>query len=273
MIGLRTGLYAGLKSGLAVGPSADDLGAGVGNLPVTADATSGKLIPQSPTEWSNLSSNYSLGLGSLLGLWLLQEAAGNPADSSGSGLTLTASGAPSYRQAVTGWSTLSISFADAATGSLASTAAGLPDISTTSALLIAYVRMPAAAPAGTRNIASLGTVAATRTAIEMLNTGVVRGFTNANTANGAANPLNAVRPIVIQVDRTNNTTVIYTDQEKLTPTFAAGTTGKAINLGNSTNPDANEGFLWAALLSGASAEISVGKVRLLLQALGWSVAW
>ena len=273
MLQARFGKKFGHRIGKAFGIGADELAYGIGSLPVTADATNGKLIPQTPTEWSNFSANYSLGLGALTGLWLFQEAAGNPADSSGNGLTLTASGSPAYLQAVTGWSTKCISFADAATGALASTAAGLPDISTTSALLIAYVRMPAAAPAGTRNIASLGTVAATRTAIEMLNTGLVRGFTNANTANGAANPFNAVHPIVIQVDRTNNTTVIYTDQEKLTPTFSAGTTGKAINLGNSSNPDANEGFLWAALLSGASAEISVGTVRSVLQDLGWSVAW
>lgn len=272
MIGARIGARIGTVFGARIGVGVDELGPGVDPMAgVTRDATSGIYIPQTAGEWTTTLTAAGIASGGPAALWKFQDASGNPADSIGS-FTLTATGTPSYQQAVAGWTSLSITFPDGATGALTTTAAGLPDISTTSILVLVYVRMPATAPAGTRNVVTVGTVAATRTAAEILNTPTLRAFTNANTAVGS-NPVGAVRPVVVQVNRTGSITAVYTDQDKLLPTFSAGTTGKAVVFGGSSNASAAQGYVYATMFSGAAADLSAGQVKTLLQILGWAIPW
>ena len=71
-------------------------------MAVTQDATSGKYIPQTAAEWTTLLAGSGIPNPSLL--WRCQETSGTLADSIGSFTGTIPSGAPTYANAVPGWS-------------------------------------------------------------------------------------------------------------------------------------------------------------------------
>ena len=270
MIGSRVGSRLASLLGARVGSSADDEGS-TGLVGVAQDATSLKYVPATVGQLNSVISAAGL-VGTPIALWLMQEAAGNPADSSGNGFTLTATGTPSYQQAVAGWSRFAITYADASAGGLSTVAAGLPDVNTGSLVVIAYIKMPNANPAGTRNFIQIGTDGANRGDIAGLNTGVARGFISGTTLNGSSNPFTgAVRPVVISLDQTANTFEVYTDQDRIAPAFNAAITGKGIRFnGSAISSSIAGGELWAAAIQ---AEWAAAQVRSFLQTLNWSIPW
>jgi len=278
MIGPRVGLRAGPKAGPAAGPGADEIGSS-GTDPmagVTRDATSSIYCPATLAEWATTRSAAGVPAGAALAIWGFQESATPVADASGNGITLTVSGSPTFQAVVSGWTRLAITYADAATGSILSGNAALPDISTTSFLVIGYIKFPAAAPAAARNLLEVGTAGANRGAAEALNTSVARAISAGNTANGASNPFTgAVRPVVVRVNRTASTFAAMTDQDKMAPTFGAAMTGKAVNFNAvaAGNTSIAGGELYGAAFSGAAAELTDAQVKAVLQTLGWSIAW
>ncbi len=240
---------------------------------VTQDATSGKYVPANSTEMDTALAAAGLSF-TAASIWNFQEAASPIADGVG-GFNLTASGSPSFQQSVTGWSRLAVTYADASGGGLTNTAAGLPDTASASFLVIAYVKFPGVTPAGTRNIIQIGTDAATRGDIAMLNTSVARGFINGNSASGSSNPCTGVvRPCAVRLNRTAGTFVVFTDQDKMTPAFSAGITGKGVRFnGSGVSSSLAGGELWGAAFHGAQAEWSDEQLKTFLQQLGWTISW
>lgn len=266
MIGPRIGLRVGPKVGLAVGVSADELGTG-GLAGVTRDATSGIYCPASAAEWSALMTAAGLATGNPGFLWLMQDASGNMTDQIGS-VPLAPANAPSYQQTVAGWSRLAGMTTDGVNQVWSSTSALLPDLSATSALLLAYVGFPVA-PGAVRGV--LGTGLAT--SVDVRHTGVSpRILSGANTGNGAATIGSPVRPWVARNNFTGSTTTLLTDQEKVVAAYGTPA-GKQVRIGATAAIAAGAQYLYAAMFIGAAAELSDAQVKTLLSTLGWSIPW
>ena len=235
----------------------------------TSDATSGIGIPQTSAEWDAVILDAGVTAVAPTSIYRCQEASGSLADSVGS-FTLTIGGAGhSYQQAVAGWSSLGVSLTDGTVGSWGSTDAGLPDLATTSSLVLAYIAFPGATPGNTRNTLTLGTTSA----LSRFN--ITTGFLSAvgsTAVTGTNNLVNRVMPIWLKVDRTGSAIVVYSDQEVLTPAFNAGFTGKAFRLG-STGAAATVRYLYAARWDGVGAEWAQATIKAVSQSLGWTIPW
>ena len=259
MIGLRVGIKAGPRVGPAVGVGADPTSA----AGASRDAASGIYVPATSSEWS------SLGLTAPGNLWLCQESSGNLADSIGS-ISLTAVNGPTYQQSVSGWTRKAVSTTDGtANQNFGSTAAALPDIATTSAMLLMYAQVTTIG--ATRGSCLLGTT--TTAELRALTTPAYRMLSGANLATGASNPTGSVRPIVVKIDRTGSTCKAYTNQEIMAPTFSSGMTGKQVMLGYSGGAPPTQLIVYAALWQGSAAERTDAQVRSMLQSLGWTIPW
>lgn len=268
MIGPRVGVKGGPRVGPAVGVGSDEVSA----AGITRDALSGKYVPATSAEWASL-----IALAGLTGvvsppsaLWLLQESSGNAADSIG-GFPLTASGTlMSYQQSESGWSRKGIKVTDGGTGKLESSSASLPDILTASmtTLLIANVTL---SNTSTQVIMAHGTTTINR--VRITSTPRVQPVSGANTATGTVSPYAVVRPYVLRTNRTAGSCVCTTDTEKLTPTFDATVTGKRVDLGGSGLAAPTVNMLYACNWHGAAAEISDANLKLLEQAMGFTITW
>lgn len=248
-------------------------GAGTGmpaGIPgVSRDGASSKYVPASNAEWTALMAAAGLATGNPSALYLCQEASGNLADSIGT-FTLTGGGAGrTYQQPVSGWSRLSVVTTDNATSTLINTDAGLPDIGSASCTLLAYELLNST-PGGTRTNLGLGTTSLsarlTATPAHQITNGVTTGT-------GAANPSGAVRPVLLQTDKTAGTETLYTDQETVTTAFSLTPTGKRVWFGGVGSGASPVSLLYSAVFFNAAAELSLAQVRTLFQTLGFTVAW
>lgn len=261
---LRSGVRSVLRSGLNPSDSSNPLAG------VTRDATSGIYIPQTASEWAIVLSVAGIASGGPSALWRMQDASGNPADSIGS-FALTASGTGlAYQQAVSGWTSKAIATTAAATNLLANTSASLPNISTTSQLLLAYAKVTDTAT--TRDVMRCGVspmlIAQTTGA-----SGVPKVTCGGNNVSGASDAGGAVRPWVILINRTATSARLFTDQEKLSPVFGATAAGQEIGFGNLSAGAGTIAYLYAASFFASAAELSDAQVKTLLQTLGWSPAF
>lgn len=268
--GIQSGLVAGLRSGL--NPS--DAGGGGPTMDgVEQDSTSGIYMPFDASEWDQTLSVAGISSGGPSSLWSMGGGEGDVSDSIGS-ITLTALGGLTYETETTGWTNLGIKTTSGAQGNLISTDAGLPDISTTSCLLLFYAATPAAV-ATLRTLAQLGPnfdggLEARLNASEQI--AAIRA--GVETTGAATFCDGAVHPVVMQVNRTGNVAGIYTDQEKLTG--AAAGSGKCVMIGGDNNRSYDSDaitYLYATMFTGAAAELSAAQIKTLLTTLGWSVAW
>jgi hypothetical protein len=239
---------------------------------VTQDSGSGIYAPNTLAEWQQ-TLTFAGVTGNPGLLWRCQEASGNLADSIGS-FTGTAGGAPTYQQAVAGWTRTGVGTAGGGTDTFSSTAAGLPDVDTGSSLLLAYISTPAAI-AATHTIAQLGanfdddTAAETNTSEQL-----VLSRDAANTAGTATFFDGTVRPLVLQVDRANNVSRIYTNQEVISG--AAAGAGKKFLIGGDNTQSWTSAACTYLYVTGfflTSAEKSQAQVKAILQALGWAIPW
>lgn len=243
-----------------------------GSIPgVSRDATSLKYVPANAAEWTALMAAASLATGNPSDTWNLQEAAAPMIDTIGAN-NMTMSGAGLlFQQPVAGWSRLAIATPDGQPNHNAQTLTAV-DISTTSALALVYVRMPVAAPAATRRLVRLNSTGVrtdinTTPVLQCLTQGV-----GGTTVNGVSNPTSAVRPLVVQIDRTGGRTRVFTDQEKIVGTVGTYVT-PVFNLGSSGGNSADASYLYCALFTGAAAELSEAQVKTLLQTLDWTIPW
>lgn len=238
----------------------------------TVDADSDKPMPADATEWAALMAANSLSI-TPASIYVPGADAGSPLDDKVGAFDLTLSGSgASYGVDVAGWDHDAATLTDDTTGGWRSLSASLPDLSASSCLLLARVRMPSSVPAGVRILMFMGS---TTTAAVRINpsTGFITTTSGGNAATGAVNVCDgSVWTIALKVDRTGTVQRAYTPLEKLAPTFAAGLTGKAVYLG-SNGAAADVGYVYAVRLDGAEAELSDAVVKGLLEALGETVAW
>lgn len=220
---------------------------------VSRDALSGKYVPETPAEWRTFLDSSAGGFAVFttkstpLGIWLCQEASANLADSSGNGLTLTAANAPAYQQTVTGMTRKGVVCADGTAKTFSSTSSSLPDISTTSALVLAIVQTPASAPAANRNIVAIG-VAANRSYLGIDTTGKLRATSVSSVALSSASVCDGGLHVV--ADRINRGTLAaagFLDAVTVTPTASSGMTGKRLEIGSQSGALLASNTIYACL--------------------------
>jgi|GEM_PF-4337342 len=233
---------------------------------VDRDATSLIYVPGTVAQWA------ALGVAAPWAIWPCQDTGSPLVESLAGVVNLAAVGSPTYRQAVTGWTRLG-AIAGSTVSAFSATNPAAPNITSQSALLLAYVRI-ATTPGGTRDVVVLGGTGGTRASGTANNTPRTGARSAGNVSTGAADPIGTmVRPWVVAVNRTANTMKAYTDQEIVTPTFDAAMAGRLTSFGNTSGAAASATFLYAAGWQAAAAEMTDATVRTMLQALGWTVAW
>lgn len=245
---------------------------------VSKDATSGIRVPNSSTEWTDFNA-YHVAIGtsnypnvSPASLYLMQEASGNLTDSIGS-ITLTVTGANwTYQTAVTGWTRKSLSITDGQSNQNAQNTTTAVDIASTSAMLIMFLVMPTATPAAARRFNRINSngIFALLSTTPRLQCGT--SGAGGSTVSGTNNPLNGVRPIVVQADKTGARARVYSDQEEIVGTVGTYST-IALGMGASAGNTANAGYLYSLVFTGAAGEMTKNGLRALLVAMGWSIAW
>ena len=239
---------------------------------VTKDATSGKYMPATNTEWTDFISIRNLtGISAPTSIYLCQDAASPLTDVNGSTFNLTISGSgDSYQQSVSGWSAKAAKLTDGTAGGWRSLSSSLPDPSTTSSASLSYILQPGSVPAASRNMVTHATANVTVMRLN-ITTGFLACASGGNIANGTNAPSAVVRPIGLRWNKTGGTCTGNSDIEKLAPTPSTPT-GKQHLLG-STGATGAFGYLYSVRWDGSSAEISDANWKAMLQALGWTISW
>lgn len=263
------GEYRGIFHGEVRG---DKHNTGIFGIQATKDATSGIYTPATTNEWNSVLTAAGISSGAPSALHLWQEASGNIIDQIGT-FTLTASGSVrTYQVSVSGWSRKAVTnTTDGGTTAFQNTDAGLPDLSAASMATIAYILFPTVAPAAARTLISQGT-SATRADASITTAPVVRGIsTPTNITNGVSNPVGAstVRPVVVMSNKTGSIARVYTNQDKISPTFGA-VAGKNLLFGSGAIAG---GYMYSATFFNTAAELTDGQWKSLLTTLGWSIPW
>ena len=290
MIGSRVGLRVGPRVGVASGVAEDPVGSlsaggggggggGAAETPigslipgVTADATSGFHCPANTAEWQLVYT--AAGISPALtpgGLWLMQEASGNLADSTAT-FTLTASGTGlAYQQAVTGWTRKAVTTTEGGTGVFTNADGGLNDVGVGNIAMLGYVKTTTSVTR--RSILGLG-LSATRCAAERAATsGFGSMVCGANSQDGAADPSSSVRPWLVQMSRSQTLAPLYTNTEKVIPAFGATASGRQVTFGALALSSSACSYLYGAVFLGNPGNLTEAQWRALLTALRWNVAW
>lgn len=273
MIGLRTGIPEGPRGGLAVGLSADELMAppvGGGGIPgVTRDAASQWYFPASAAEWTTFMAAIGVGTGNPTSTRNCQEASGALLDSI-STVNLAQSGAGHlYQQTIAGFTRKAVRTVDGTVGQKWINSTTAPDPNAVSTLWLAVIEFPAAAPAANRCLMANAAALDCR-----LTTGGKIAIINGASTNGTANPLGGVHIVGVQHNITAGTFIAFTDQEKITGTFAVNASNPMFVLGGQTAAAANVGYLYESEFSGSAAEGSSLNIKALIQGLtGITVPW
>lgn len=251
---------------ISIGPR---IGLGIGGIgSVTRDPISHILCPANTPEWAAVMAAAG-NAGGVSALYPLQELSGNAVDVVG-GLDMFFSGAGglTYSAAVAGWARRAIATDASGTGNLRRLL-GIPDVLTTSMLVLGYVGVTTT---GTiRDVLSVGvtSVGAATTATN----GFPEVISDGGNAVGTHDAGITVRPWVLCVNRTAALWSLYTDQDKVT--LASGSpSGSRFAIGNGSvfgQPIAK--YLYLALFFGAAAEMSAAQIKTLLQILGWTPTW
>lgn len=234
---------------------------------VTKDATSGKYWPSSLTEWNTLLAVAGDTSGPPSLLWNLQET-GTPstvADSIGAFTGTVTAGSPAlaFGQAVAGWSRKAVVSADSTTGNITTTSTGLPDLSTTSMLVLAYVQP--AKPSAIRNLISIGTT----TLVTGVFASAVPSLNNGSSFPGTHDATGQVEPWWLQNNVTGTTQALYTLDDHIAATYNARA-GKSLRM-FSTPPATS--VLGLAVFTGAAAEKSSATIKAITRTLAWAPTW
>jgi hypothetical protein len=246
------------------------LGAVSGNTTLSVDtdrdATSGIRCPVNAYQWTTL-----LGY-TPTSLWLCQEASGNLADSIGA-QTLTAANTPLYQQAQAGWDRDAVALANS-TGQRFSHAT-FANSATVSLFILAYAGYNATTiAAGNHLLVYGGNNDCSVTNGDTADERKVRYREGANITEGA-NTLaaNQVYPVGLLRNVTGTAARVYSDTEKLSPTYDV-TAGTVLSLGSAAGTtSAPINCVYAVAWSGATAEMSDATIKAIYTALGWAPSW
>jgi len=270
MIGIRTGIAAGPRFGIAAGISEDELAATAGGLPgVTRDSSSGIYCPANASEWTAVMAAAGIGSGNPSGTWLCQEASGNLVDQIGA-LALIANGTPLYLQSAAGWARFGVGFNAVANQRFTANVGTGPSPATTSQLWLFY--MSITATPGATAVAMNVSDGATNFRTLVTTTPRIQSAIAGVTATGTQNPTaTGIQPMVMLYDRTNLAATIFTGQEKITNTYSAAVVDGRKGIGGALSPTGQ--CVYGAMFQGAAAELTSAQIKTLLTTLGWSIPW
>lgn len=236
----------------------------------SVDGMSNKGVPAAAFEWTELFNKIGLAKDPPTNLWLMQETSGSLADSIGA-VTLAPLNGPTYTNAVSGWSRGAVGTLDTqANHGFQTTATG--NLDGTPYLLLIYVVVVATPAAPDRSLVGIG-AASDHRYVTITPASVYKGTgTGVTPTTGTVDPLAAAHPIVVKINPAQFSYVVYTDQEKLTMTWAGTSSqGGLLVIGNAIIGAASARYLYAALWKGASAEFADLDVKRMLLGLGWNV--
>jgi hypothetical protein len=262
MLGPRVGLRTP-RAGLAVGVGQDQLAPSGFVFAPSTDATSGKGVPTA--------AQWSAGGYTVKNLYGFQDLSGGIVDSVGSGSLSEGGTAPSYNQAVSGWTRKGITFAEAAGQRLTATS-GVPNAAS-SVAVFTYLSFNAA---GDRDMIGFGTgayVLVTSNAAETMEWRV-----NGASGGGSAGAYSGIGmfPLLMVMNRTLGTIKFYTHLEKLTPVYGAGAAGTVLTWGanvSGVGGSSSGQVAYGATFEGTPAEFTDTTAKALLVALGWTPPW
>lgn len=240
----------------------------------TVDAALGWACPANATEWAALIAsepgNTALASWSTVhSIYNCQDSTAPIVDSVGTeDLALYGSG-HAYQQTVTGATRKGIALTDGVTGGWRNFSTTIPDLSTTSCLILAYIKTPASA-SGAYNMLHMG--GATAASVRMGTNGIITAVSGGNATSGLSDERDKTIPVVIKVDVTAGVQTVYTLQDKIIPTMAA-LSGRSMYLGSSSNAG-NYHYLYAVRCDGAAGERTDAQVKALLTKLtGTPPSW
>ncbi|MGN6107226.1 MAG: hypothetical protein ACTHU0_19115 [Kofleriaceae bacterium] len=242
---------------------------------VDRDSTSGMRVPSTVQQWDDLFAFHvangtpDVVVGSPSFGWMLQDAGGDPAAAFG-GPPLIATGLE-YQQAQPGWTRTGIQTTHNASDSAMTASVALPDIGATSAMLLTYVAI-ASTPTATRGVAALGNTGTTGAKAHVNTTPAIIGISGTNTATGLSIGTGVI-PLIIQHNRSAGLTTVFTQHDKIAPTFSTLATGTLLQLGATNASAAAARYLAAWLFVGAAAERTPAQVMALQEVLGWGPGW
>jgi hypothetical protein len=235
------------------------------------DPLSGKGVPESAAKWTELiTANHLLAPAAPQHLWEMQETSGSLNDSIG-GATLSPYLGPGYDGAVSGWTRHAVTTSDTlANQGFGSSSIG--DLDGTSYAMLMYVAIDTS-PTSDRELAGIGANGDHRyVSLSPTQTFNAAGSGGLVTVNGTIPTTTAVHPVLMEIAVSHSTYVIYTDEEKLEPTWRSTSgAGSLLNVGNATIGAAAAHYLYGAVWSGAGSEFTDGDAKKLLQSLGWTV--
>ncbi len=232
---------------------------------ITQDATSAKYIPQTAAEWTSMLAGS--GINNPFLLYRCQEASGNLVDSITGTAAMVPTGSPGYRQAVSGWSSKAVHVTNG--NCFFGSDSSLPDVSSTSMMLLAWVKTPTNFGAGTYALAFGGTYHHQVGWFGSTGGGgtlhVGAGFTtsggfSSGVVQGSVDQRAQVLPVIVQWVHGTATITVQTSLETVQAAGVTSTpTGKELMFGadNGAITDLGEDLeiLYAAVWHGADAEI------------------
>jgi hypothetical protein len=240
-------------------------------VPITweVDGTSKKGVPAAAFEWLDMLRAVDLQSVPPNHVWLMQESIGPLADSVGA-VTLDPLNAPSYRNAVPGWSRAAVGTYDTvANQGFITTNTG--NLNGPSYLLLLYVAV-IGTPSSERSLAGIGSGNDHRY-VSLTATPTFKGTgIGVTPTTGTVNPMTTVHPLVVSINPAKLSYIVYTDQEKLSVSWVGtGGAGPLLIVGNAIVGSAAARYLYGAMWTGPGAELDDSQVKKLLQGLGWTI--
>lgn len=240
-------------------------------LLVSSDATSGWYFPANATEWGNVGSCCGFTVTPFVA-WDCQAASGNFSDLIGA--FTSSNGGLNYHQTATGFARYAVTLDDATTDHARNLDAGLPDIAFESCFWMWVGGFPGSHGAADMQMNIVGSNPTAGCLSRLASTDNLSvQFTSSGSPTVVLNSAGStIRPLGVQVDRTNSKNRGITDGGIAEPTWQSGLSGKSLWLGSGTSPDMSA--LYAVGFRGAHAEFTRTQIKTLWTRLRWgTVTW
>lgn len=246
---------------------------------VDRDATSGRRMPSSVTQWNSLNAyNVAIGTPNFVAKvpthsYGCQEASGNLIDQIGV-MNLAAAGTPLYQQTVTGQTNKGVGFNEGVNQRFSVGSGTGPNPTLTPVATLTY--FTGRTPAAMRGMVLLSDAGGSaRSAMLFATTGFLRTQCGATTNDGTVDHRDsAMHAGLLTYDLSATTTNRYSDLEKDLGTFAAGVLDGTKGLGAVGGQNSHLGEVvrhW--IFEGTDAQHTDASAKALLQALEWAPGW
>lgn len=227
---------------------------------VTQDAASGVYVPASASEWTTTMAAAGVATGNPDSLWLMQESSGDLTDTIGS-RTLVAHGSPAYSQPISGMTRLGVKPTTDTFDYFQSTGV---DVSASSQMLL-MILGPGVLGNG-RTIAFMG-AGPDWIELKTNSSGSLSLGDGPNTGAGTGAPASP-SIVIVKVDRSRSEAVLYINgDETVKPTWADPSAGDALYIGGVIAAWPDTAVAYAALFTGAAAEMSDADVAALISTM------